>query len=117
MNDYGSHHIVSSKRVQTIINTAFIGESTYTSNICHSIDEESSHLVDVVKQFTCTSKISNVNSRLLLEIAISTFSLAKRNKEIQMMLKELQKDTKSLIESVLENPENESVRKQLQLSI
>lgn len=110
--NYGSHRINSNERVQTIINTSFVGES----NMCHYDEEEGSQIENVVKKFTCT-KISNANTRLLLEIAISTFSLAKRNREFQEMLKDLQKDTKKLVESVLENPENESVREQLQYTI
>jgi guanylate kinase len=103
MNDYGSQR--SSERVQTIVNTT-----------CHLIESEEESSLDVVKKFTC-SKNSNANTRLLLEIAISTFSLAKKNREIQERLKELKTDTKKLIESVLENPENESVRDQLQFVI
>lgn len=89
-----------------------------TPNMCHSntSDDESSRLEDVVKKFTST-KISNANTRHMFELAIATFRLARRNKEVQIKLRELQADTRNLLKSILDNPENKGIKEQLQLTI
>lgn len=115
MTDYGNH--VDDNVDGKVINDAY-SNAMCTPNMCHPINivEDISRFEDVVKKFTYT-KINNSNTRLLLEIAVATFRLSKRNKEFQMKLSELQADTRSLMKSVLENPENKGVKEKMQYAI
>jgi hypothetical protein len=54
-----------------------------------------------------------VNTRNLLEIAIKTVRLMRRNQELQAKLTELQTETDAFIASVMLNPENQTLRAQL----
>lgn len=64
-----------------------------------------------------TTKISNSNTRHLLDIAIATFKLIKKNKEFQMKISELQSDTTNFLNSILENPENHLMKERLKFSV
>lgn len=114
MTDYGNLN-GNINRDRKVINNAY-SDAMCTPNMCHPIDinEEGSRFEDVVKKFTCT-KISNANTRHLLEIAVATFRLSKKNKEFQLKLIELQTDTKNLLKSVFENPENHEVKEKLKI--
>lgn len=50
------------------------------------------------------------NTKGLFDIALKTVKLIRRNQELQMRLAQLQEETKAFIESVMANPENESLR-------
>lgn len=115
MTNYGNRNHVNTDRDGKLIKNAYSKE-VCTPNMCHTIDmdEDNARFEDVVKKFTCT-KISNANTRHLLEIAVAIFRLSKRNKEVQMRLIELQTDTRNLLKSVLENPENKEIKEQLRV--
>lgn len=53
------------------------------------------------------------NTKGLFDIALKTVKLIRRNQELQMRLAQLQEETKAFIESVMANPENESLRNQI----
>lgn len=80
-----------------------------------NVTSSTTHLDDMVKKISSTMKISNGNTRQLFDIAMSTFRLVKKNQEFQLKLRELQMDTKNFIDSVMENPENQSIKEQLKL--
>nr|XP_029732978.1 uncharacterized protein LOC109433369 [Aedes albopictus]XP_029732982.1 uncharacterized protein LOC109433369 [Aedes albopictus] len=50
------------------------------------------------------------NTKGLFDIALKTVKLIRRNQELQMRLAQLQRETNAFIESVMANPENESLR-------
>lgn len=50
-------------------------------------------------------------TRGLLDIAVRTIKLIRRNQELQQRLMELQQETQTFIDSVMANPENQSLRK------
>ncbi|XP_062562055.1 uncharacterized protein LOC134225742 [Armigeres subalbatus] len=50
------------------------------------------------------------NTKGLFDIALKTVKLIRRNQELQMQLAQLQQETNAFIESVMANPENESLR-------
>lgn len=54
------------------------------------------------------------NTKGLFDIALKTVKLIRRNQELQMRLAQLQEETKAFIESVMANPENESLRNRIQ---
>jgi uncharacterized membrane protein YpjA len=90
----------------------------YTISIDDSnVTSSTTHLDDMVKKITSTMKISNANTRHLFDIAMTTFKLIKKNQEFQIKLRELQMDTKNFIDSIMENPENQSIKEQLKLII
>lgn len=80
-----------------------------------NVTSSTTHIDDMVKKISSTMKISNGNTRQLFDIAMSTFRLVKINQEFQLKLRELQMDTKNFIDSVMENPENQSIKEQLKL--
>lgn len=51
------------------------------------------------------------HTRGLLEIALRTLKLIRRNQELQQKLVQLQQETQTFIVSVMANPENQTVRK------
>lgn len=53
------------------------------------------------------------NTKGLFDIALKTVKLIRRNQELQMRLAQLQQETNAFIESVMANPENESLRNQM----
>lgn len=53
------------------------------------------------------------NTKGLFDIALKTVKLIRRNQELQMRLAQLQQETSAFIESVMANPENESLRNQM----
>ena len=75
------------------------------------------YLDDMIEKITPTMKISNADTRNLFDIALTTFKLVKRNQEIQMRIRELQMETKSFVDSVMENPENRWIKEQLKLTM
>ena len=75
------------------------------------------YLDDMIEKITPTMKISNADTKNLFDIALTTFKLVKRNQEIQMRIRELQMETKSFVDSVMENPENRWIKEQLKLSM
>lgn len=54
------------------------------------------------------------NTKGLFDIALKTVKLIRRNQELQARLAQLQEETKAFIESVMANPENESLRNHIQ---
>lgn len=50
------------------------------------------------------------NHKGLFDIALKTVKLIRRNQELQLRLAQLQEETNAFIESVMANPENESLR-------
>lgn len=54
------------------------------------------------------------NTKGLFDIALKTVKLIRRNQELQMRLAELQVETNAFIESVMSNPENETLRNRFQ---
>lgn len=84
--------------------------------MCH-MDEDNTRFEDIVAKKFPYTKISNANTRHLLEIAVSIFRLSKINKEVQLKLTELQTDTRNLLKSVLENPENKAIKERLKCAI
>lgn len=50
------------------------------------------------------------NHKGLFDIALKTVKLIRRNQELQLRLSQLQEETNAFIESVMANPENESLR-------
>lgn len=50
------------------------------------------------------------NTKGLFDIALKTVKLIRRNQELQMRLAQLQVETNAFIESVMSNPENETLR-------
>lgn len=114
---YGNRNGGDTKRDGKVIKNAY-SDAMCTKNMCHQIDtdEDSSRFEDVVEKYTCT-KISNANTRHLLEIAVSTFRLARKNKEFQMKLSELQMDTRNFLKSILENPENKEIKERLKYEV
>ncbi|XP_055636476.1 uncharacterized protein LOC129775594 [Toxorhynchites rutilus septentrionalis] len=54
------------------------------------------------------------NTRGLYDIALRTVKLIRRNQELQMRLVQLQQETNAFIDSVMANPENETLRSQYQ---
>ncbi|XP_055611312.1 uncharacterized protein LOC129757933 isoform X2 [Uranotaenia lowii] len=56
------------------------------------------------------------NTKGLFDIALKTVKLIRRNQELQKRLAQLQQETKAFIESVMANPENESLRSHYQTS-
>uniref|UniRef100_A0A182J8U7 Uncharacterized protein n=1 Tax=Anopheles atroparvus TaxID=41427 RepID=A0A182J8U7_ANOAO len=50
------------------------------------------------------------NHKGLFDIALKTVKLIRRNQELQLRLSQLQQETTAFIESVMANPENESLR-------
>ncbi|KAG5682515.1 hypothetical protein PVAND_011864 [Polypedilum vanderplanki] len=74
---------------------------------------------EIINKITSISKLSNsnTNTKCLLNIAIATLKLIKKNQEFQIKLTELQSDTTNLLNSVLENPENHSIKEQLKFSV
>jgi hypothetical protein len=54
------------------------------------------------------------NSQGLLEIAVKTVRLMRRNQELQAKLTQLQSETDAFISSVMLNPENETLRIQME---
>lgn len=97
-------------RSQKIIKNAF---SASSNNMHHT--NASSRLKDVVKKFKST-KISNANTRQMFELAIATFQLMRTNKEVEIKLRELQTDTRNLLKSILDNPENKEIKERLMRS-
>jgi hypothetical protein len=111
VTEYGNHQ--TDNRNKKVIKNAY-NNAICSPNMCHSIDkdEDASRVEDVLKKFTC-SKITNANTRHLLDLAVATFRLSRTNKEIQLKLIELQTDTRNLLKSVLENPENKGIKEKL----
>ena len=97
-------------RSQKLIKNAF---SASSYNMHHT--NASSRLKDVVKKFN-TTKISNANTRQMFELAIATFPLVRTNKEVEVKLRELQTDTRNLLKSILDNPENKEIKERLMRS-
>jgi hypothetical protein len=65
------------------------------------------------------NKISNSDANTTsctLEIAISTLKLIKMNREFQHKLMELSNESTNLLNSVLENPENHSMKERFKFS-
>ncbi|XP_070500098.1 uncharacterized protein Cipc [Chironomus tepperi] len=90
----------------------------YTISIDDSnVTSSTTHLDDMVKKITSTMKICKPNTRHLFDVAMSTFKIIKKNQEFQIKLRELQMDTKNFIDSIMENPENQSIKEQLKLLI
>lgn len=54
----------------------------------------------------CTAKHAPGNSKTLVEIAMRTIKLIRRNQELQNKLYQLQQETNCFIKSVMANPEN-----------
>lgn len=54
------------------------------------------------------------NTKGLFDIALKTVKLIRRNQELQMRLAQLQEETNAFIESVMSNPENETLRNRFQ---
>lgn len=54
------------------------------------------------------------NTKGLFDIALKTVKLIRRNQELQKRLAQLRDETTAFIESVMSNPENESLRSRLQ---
>ncbi|XP_058823393.1 uncharacterized protein LOC131684483 [Topomyia yanbarensis] len=54
------------------------------------------------------------NTKGLFDIALKTVKLIRRNQELQIRLSQLQAETKAFIESVMANPENETLRNRFQ---
>lgn len=54
------------------------------------------------------------NTKGLFDIALKTVKLIRRNQELQMRLAQLQVETNAFIESVMANPENETLRNRFQ---
>ncbi|XP_049532630.1 uncharacterized protein LOC125949543 isoform X1 [Anopheles darlingi] len=52
------------------------------------------------------------NHKGLFDIALKTVRLIRRNQELQLRLSQLQEETNAFIESVMANPENETLRSQ-----
>lgn len=75
----------------------------------------SSRLKDVVTKFK-TTKISNAHTKQMFELAIATFRLVRTNKQVEIKLKELQTDTRNLLKSILDNPENKEIKERLMRS-
>lgn len=91
-------------------------ENNYTISIDErGITSSAMHVDDVFKKIITTTKISNANTKHLFDIAISTFKLVKKNQEFQLKLRELQTDTKNFITSIMENPENQSIKDQFKV--
>ncbi|CAD7092360.1 unnamed protein product [Hermetia illucens] len=78
--------------------------STYSS-AWYSDDYSSSNLDNRYY----VSKKPHRNSRALLEIAVKTVKLIKRNQLLQQKLAQLQFETRQFFESVMANPENQNV--------
>lgn len=57
------------------------------------------------------------NTKGLFDIALKTVKLIRRNQELQMRLAQLQEETNAFIESVMSNPENETLRNRFQSSV
>lgn len=108
MTNYGNHDNAVDRFEKVIKNG-------YSVKMCH-IEEVRSHFEDDVKKYRCT-KISNTNTRHLLEMALATFRLSRMNKELQTKLSEFQTDTRNFLKSVLENPENKEIKERLNFSI
>lgn len=74
---------------------------------------------DIISKITSLSKSSNSDESktVLLDIAIATLKLIKRNREFQSKLTELQSDTANLLNSVLENPENHLMKDRFKFSL
>lgn len=53
------------------------------------------------------------NNKGLLDIAVKTVKLIKRNQQLQRKLAQLQFETKEFIESVMSNPENHALREKM----
>lgn len=75
----------------------------------------SSRLEEVLRKFKST-KISNANTRQMFELARATFKLVRTNKEVEIKLRELQMGTRSLLKSILDNPENKEIKERLMRS-
>lgn len=57
------------------------------------------------------------NTKGLFDIALKTVKLIRRNQELQMRLAQLAQETNAFIESVMSNPENETLRNRFQSSV
>lgn len=57
------------------------------------------------------------NTKGLFDIALKTVKLIRRNQELQMRLAQLQEETNAFIESVMLNPENETLRNRFHSSV
>lgn len=114
MDDSGSR-IISTSEIECVEQNLMC-KHNYTISIDErNITSSSKHIDDIVKKIIGTAKISNANTRHLFEIAVATIKLIKKNQEFQAKLKEFQTDTKNFIISIMENPENQSIREQLKM--
>ncbi|KAL7038565.1 hypothetical protein ACKWTF_009607 [Chironomus riparius] len=117
LSKYEERCVISSSDTSCNVQN-IICKRDYTISIDDSkVSSSTTHLDDMVKKITSTMKISNANTRHLFDVAVSTFKLIKKNQEFQMRLRELQMETKNFVDSIMENPENQSIKEQLKLLI
>lgn len=100
-------------RSQKIIKNTFGASAMCKSNMYQTVT--SSRLEEVLRKFKST-KISNANTRQMFELARATFKLVRTNKEVEIKLRELQMGTRSLLKSILDNPENKEIKERLMRS-
>jgi hypothetical protein len=121
-NDYGdfssdnnNHIVISSENSYKKLSTR---NSARGSNGAENITS-TMRVDDFIHKITSISKITNSNAstRHLLEITVATLKIAKRNREFQLLLTELQSDTANFLNSVLENPENHSMKEHFKYSV
>lgn len=94
-SQYNKRHVVNISKLDKLLST-----SQYDA------------IINKIKATTDT--ISNSDTKYLIDFTVKTITLFKKNKELQMKLLELQSDTRSFIDSVIKNPENQQLKNQLE---